>query len=96
MLRPSSCSSTWPPVVRLWLDRPNIREVLTEGVDALLVAPDGLAVALDRVLQDDALRRRLGVQARETVARRNLTWVGNAARIVEIANELLGPVSHSA
>jgi glycosyltransferase involved in cell wall biosynthesis len=73
-------------------DRPNIRELLTDGVDALLVPPDGLATALDRVLQDNALRRRLGAQARETIARRNLTWVGNAARIVEIANGLLGPV----
>jgi hypothetical protein len=55
-----------------------------------------LAVALDRLLQDDALRWQLGAQARETVARRNLTWVGNAARIVEIAQELLGPAQQPA
>ena len=77
-------------------DRPNIRELLTDGVDALLVPPEELAMALDRVLQDDELRRRLGAAARATVARRNLTWTGNAARIVEIAQGLLGSTPRAA
>ncbi len=45
-----------------------IPEVITDGVDGLLVDPGdpaALAEALGRVLGDDALRDRLGSQARD-------------------------------
>jgi glycosyltransferase involved in cell wall biosynthesis len=45
-----------------------IPEVVTDGVDGLLVAPadpEALAGALDRLLSDDALRGRLGESARD-------------------------------
>jgi glycosyltransferase involved in cell wall biosynthesis len=73
-------------------DQPNIREVMTDGVDGLLFAPDDEAAlyrALDALLADAALRQRLGGEARLTVRRRNLTWAGNAARVEAIARALL-------
>src|SRR5690606_32738410 len=45
-----------------------IPEVITDGVDGLLVPPgdpDALATALGKVLRDDALRADLGARARE-------------------------------
>jgi glycosyltransferase involved in cell wall biosynthesis len=73
-------------------DRPNIREILSDGADALLTAPDDEA-ALDRALlrlaSDASLREKLGRAARATLERRNLTWAGNAARVESIAEALL-------
>ena len=71
-------------------DRPNIRELLTDGVDALLVQPEQLADALDRLLLDDALRQRLSIRARAAIAEQGLTWMGNARRIIKVAQELRG------
>jgi glycosyltransferase involved in cell wall biosynthesis len=45
-----------------------IPEVITDGVDGLLVAPgdpDALAAALAKLLEDDALRADVGARARE-------------------------------
>jgi glycosyltransferase involved in cell wall biosynthesis len=50
-------------------DGGGIPDMATHDRDALLVAPfdtDGLAAALERVLRDDELARRLGAAARET------------------------------
>lgn len=47
-----------------------IREVVAHEQTGLLAAPDGLATALERALADTALRGRLGVAARESVAGR--------------------------
>ena len=50
-----------------------IPEIITDGVDGLLVPPGdpaALAVALDRLLGDAGLRARLGEAARATVRRR--------------------------
>lgn len=72
-------------------DQPNLREVLTDGENALLVAPgDGaqLQRALERLVADDALRTRLGARAQQTVIERDFTWIGNARRVVEAAREL--------
>jgi glycosyltransferase involved in cell wall biosynthesis len=66
-------------------DQPNLREVLESEGNALLVPrEDGeaLAVAVTRLVGDAELRRRLGRAARRTVVERDLTWRGNARRVV--------------
>jgi glycosyltransferase involved in cell wall biosynthesis len=66
-------------------DQPNLREILTDGHDALLVQPsDGpaLVAALVRLASDEALRTRLGQNARRTIIERDLTWRGNARRVI--------------
>ena len=68
-------------------DAPNIREVLQNGVNAILFDPDddsAFARGLARLCEDDALRRRLGAAARFTIGQRGLTWRGNAQRVVEL------------
>jgi glycosyltransferase involved in cell wall biosynthesis len=50
-----------------------IPEIITDGVDGLLVPPgrpDALADAVTRLLRDEALRRRLGDAARAAVVTR--------------------------
>jgi glycosyltransferase involved in cell wall biosynthesis len=69
----------------------NLMEVLTEGVDALGFEPedlDGMNAALRRLVEDAGLRERLGAEARRTIARRGLTWEGNAARIIDAFREV--------
>jgi glycosyltransferase involved in cell wall biosynthesis len=73
-------------------DQENLRELLEHGRNALLVAPgDGqaLAGALERLAEDPALRERLGRAARASVIERDLTWRGNARRVVAAVRELL-------
>jgi glycosyltransferase involved in cell wall biosynthesis len=65
-------------------DQPNLREVLSDGENALLVPPgevDALRAALVRLSEDHTLRARLGAAARATIANRDLTWTGNARRV---------------
>jgi glycosyltransferase involved in cell wall biosynthesis len=65
-------------------DQPNLREVLTPEHDALLVPPgdgDALRSAVLRLLRDPKFARRLGLAARATVERLDLTWSGNVRRI---------------
>lgn len=72
-------------------DQPNLREVLTHGEDALLVPPgDGpaLVAALVRLATDAELRGRIGAAARRTIVDRDLTWRGNARRVLEVARQL--------
>ncbi len=74
-------------------DQPNIREVLDDGVNALLfdvADPDGLTGAIDRLTGDAALRERLARGARLSIAERGLTWTRNAERVVALFDELLG------
>ncbi|MBS7812022.1 glycosyltransferase family 4 protein [Roseococcus pinisoli] len=69
-------------------DQPNIREVLEEGRTALLFDPRdprGLWQAVHRLASSAGLRARLGAAARGEVLRRDLTWEGNARRVVAIA-----------
>ena len=73
-------------------DQPNIREILTHREDALLFDPQDFAAAEDEILQlvaDANLRKRLGKAAKEKVERKNYTWLGNAERITEIAENFL-------
>lgn len=71
---------------------PNLLEVLTDNENALLFdddAPQGFETALTRLCADAALRERLAQGARATIARLDLTWDGNARRVVELAGGLV-------
>jgi glycosyltransferase involved in cell wall biosynthesis len=62
-----------------------IAEVIVDGENGLLVEPgevNEMALALDRLANDEALRRRLGEAARATVLHR-FTWRDNAARVFD-------------
>lgn len=66
---------------------PNIREILTDGTDAVLFDPsaqESFRASLERLARDKALRDRLGAAARQTVVTRDLTWLGNAKRITRL------------
>ncbi len=67
---------------------PNLLEVLTDGENACMFDGsdrNGLARALTRICQDDDLRARLSDGARRTIDRLDLTWDGNARRVVDLA-----------
>ena len=66
-------------------DQPNLREVLEHERQALLVAPgdgDALLAAVLRLAREPELRARLGQRARLQIEQRELTWRGNARRVV--------------
>lgn len=70
---------------------PNIREILTDGVNAVLFTPGdygALARAVDRASRDAALRERLANGARATIAERGLTWGANAERVAALFAQL--------
>jgi glycosyltransferase involved in cell wall biosynthesis len=71
---------------------PNIREILADGENAVLFDPeeaDGMLRAIDRICADGELRRRVADGAKSTIARKKLTWDGNARRVVELFEGLL-------
>ncbi|MHA1112893.1 MAG: glycosyltransferase family 4 protein [Alphaproteobacteria bacterium] len=73
-------------------DQPNIREVLTDGIDALLFdpdSPDGFPTALARLCADAELRAALGAGARRTIVEKGLTWESNARRVAALFDTLL-------
>ncbi len=70
-------------------DQPNLREVLVDGQTALLFDPQQPGALWDATLRlatDSALRARLGVAARAAILERDLTWSGNAKRVVALAS----------
>lgn len=73
-------------------DQPNIREVLVDGVTALLFDPaassDTMWTAIRRLAADPLLRGRLGTAASAEIARRAYTWRANAERVVAWADTL--------
>ena len=72
-------------------DTENIREILRDGENAVLFAPDtegAMEDALLTVCADGEMRGRLGVAARAVIAAKSLTWASNARRVVAIAREL--------
>ncbi len=72
-------------------DRPNIREILVDGDNAVLFDADAegaLERALERVCADADLRRHLGHRAGATIVERDFTWDGNAARVEALYREL--------
>jgi glycosyltransferase involved in cell wall biosynthesis len=69
-------------------DTPNIREILANGVNGLLFdrgKAGDFERAMAELVADGALRQRLGSAARQTILDRDLTWQGNARRVVELA-----------
>lgn len=73
-------------------DSLNIREILTDGKDAMLFdLKDESAFdrRLARLVEDAELRMRLGAAARESLLRQGLTWAENARRVERIAERLL-------
>ncbi len=70
----------------------NIREVLEDTRDALLFKPDdedAFFDALDRLVSDQALRQCLGHAAQQKIQSRDLTWDGNARRVISLARTLI-------
>jgi glycosyltransferase involved in cell wall biosynthesis len=71
---------------------PSLGEVLTDEVNALLVTPGDAAALADgirRLVDDPALRARLGGAAREAVA--EYSWDRRAARLEILFNDVLAP-----
>jgi glycosyltransferase involved in cell wall biosynthesis len=69
-------------------DRPNIRELVSDGENGLLFAPDDEGAFESAVLElcgSSDLRERLSQRAARTIGERGLTWKANAARVVDIA-----------
>jgi glycosyltransferase involved in cell wall biosynthesis len=70
---------------------PNLLEVLTDGDNALMFDEnvDGaFERALTRLCADEALRQQLAAGARASIGRLDLTWAGNARRVVELSRSL--------
>jgi glycosyltransferase involved in cell wall biosynthesis len=62
-----------------------LADVIDDGENGILVEPgdpEGLALAIKRLADDEALRKRLGAAARQKVIRQ-YTWKHNAARVFE-------------
>lgn len=73
-------------------DQPNLREIVSDGDNARLVPPgDGPALveALVELVRDPDLRARLGAAAARTIEERDLTWRGNARRVLAAVGELV-------
>lgn len=72
-------------------NQPNIREILTDGHDALLFAPwleTDLAAKVERLAGDPVLRERLASGAMRTLSTRDYTWSANAGRVVALSQRL--------
>ncbi|MEO8300271.1 MAG: glycosyltransferase [Rhizomicrobium sp.] len=68
-------------------DAPNIREILSHEVDALLFEPnnpESLASAIRRLVGDEALRARLGQAAADKIHREDISWARNARRAMSL------------
>ncbi len=67
--------------------QPNIEEILTDGDNALLFdanQPGAFEQLLTRLCADETLRSRLAVAAAATIDRLDLTWLGNARKVVQL------------
>ena len=67
-----------------------IEELIVDGETGLLFEPgrtDRMAEALERLVRDPELKRRIGENGSSWV-RRERTWTGNARKVVEIAQGL--------
>jgi len=74
-------------------DASNIREVLTNGTDALLFEPNNpvsFARAVRALALDPALRERLGQCAGDKIIREDITWARNARRAISLIEKHQG------
>ncbi len=72
-------------------DQPNLREVIVPGENgALIPVGDGeaFADALVALATDEAGRKRMGARARATILEEEMTWRGNARRVIAAVEEL--------
>lgn len=66
--------------------QPNIEEILTDGVNGLLFdEKQSFERVLTRLCSDNGLRTRLAEESALTIDRLDLTWLGNARRVIELA-----------
>lgn len=73
--------------------QPNIQEILTHDENALLFDPDrpgDLEGALTLACADAERRNRLAQAAAATVERLDLTWLGNARKVTDLARTVIG------
>ncbi len=73
--------------------QPNIEEILADDDNALLFEasePGAFEHALTRLCVDKTLRARLAASAATTIDRLDLTWLGNANRVIELATRKVG------
>ena len=71
-------------------DAPNIREILTDNVDAILFEPNNpasFAQAVRAVALDPALRLRLGKCAGDAIINKDMSWSRNARRAIGLIKE---------
>jgi glycosyltransferase involved in cell wall biosynthesis len=69
-------------------DQDNIREVLTDGENAVLFDPDKLDAFTEAVIRlcgDPRERKRLGAAVARLIEEKEYTWIANARRVVEHA-----------
>ena len=64
-------------------DEANLREILEDGQTAVLADGERFAAGLSRLAADAALRKRLGMAARERIWSGGFTWDQNANRILD-------------
>lgn len=79
-------------------DQPNHHEILSNRKDSLLYDPEdpqGIEKALDTLLQDDSLRRRIAAEAGTVIVAKGLEWKRHAARIIGLFAGLTGVASPS-
>ncbi|GJL95192.1 MAG: glycosyl transferase family 1 [Hyphococcus sp.] len=69
----------------------NIKEVLTDGDDALLFKDDDASFmkSLSVLVENKELRNKLSIRARESLLKQDLTWDANARRVEKLAVQLL-------
>lgn len=73
-------------------DQRNIREVLSDGEDAVLVPPDdpqAFADAVEALAGESDRRARLGAAAAAKIRDEGRTWLGNAETILALFEDLL-------
>jgi glycosyltransferase involved in cell wall biosynthesis len=71
--------------------QPNLIEIVSDGENGILFEAGSRAslhAALDRLVGDPQLRESLGRAARRAIEERNLTWRGNAERVVALVRKL--------
>jgi glycosyltransferase involved in cell wall biosynthesis len=72
-------------------DQPNHREILVQGVDAVLYDPQdprGIESALDSLSRDGELCKRVATAAGQVIARKQLTWRQHAEKVASLFSGL--------